>query len=283
MFTLGKCFDCIQLKSILPFREAKEETLGLITGVVIFKNDEDSKKLKTSRSFSHEISCPNTYFSQAKYNSESCRLVEQNLHENPYAGFAYNDWPFPVVYIRNDTSAQFVKKVKLCLERNLATGRECHGKIYVETPAAINSRRCYLRNNYAEVFNMDEVMVDPFCNPVMARNYFAPLVPIESDQQFKDRSVTIVAARIDSFSYFNIAPGESSVYSGLILLYSVAEQLRLNADKLKDSNANILFALFDGESFGFVGSSSFIYYNDIEVSVLPLRFLVYKLIFVLIT
>jgi nicastrin len=75
-------------------------------------------------------------------------------------------------------------------------------------------------------------------------------------------SVTIVAARLDSFSMFDGQyPGVDSATLGFVAVHAVAEALGKVRDKLSVAAGAkpVLFALFHGEAFDYIGSSRAVY------------------------
>lgn len=64
-------------------------------------------------------------------------------------------------------------------------------------------------------------------------------------------------------------PGANSVYSSLIVLLTIASLLNKQRDQIANvpdkKLSNVLYALFDGESLGYIGSGSSLYYNNFQV------------------
>jgi nicastrin len=102
------------------------------------------------------------------------------------------------------------------------------------------------------------------------QNLFSPYLRTSFNETIANRSVIILASRMDSFSFFNnLSPAADSVYSGVITLLAVAHTLAsfrseiIELQKSLTVKRNILFSLFDAESFGYIGSSSAL--NDMIV------------------
>jgi nicastrin len=102
------------------------------------------------------------------------------------------------------------------------------------------------------------------------QNIFSPYLRTSFNETIANRSVIILASRMDSFSFFNnLSPASDSVYSGVVTLLAVAHTLAsyrseiIELQKNLTTKRNILFSLFDAESFGYIGSSSAL--NDMIV------------------
>ncbi|KAK8778201.1 hypothetical protein V5799_020459 [Amblyomma americanum] len=110
-----------------------------------------------------------------------------------------------------------------------------------------------------------------YCDPLTDRNVISTLYATSSEKPVTNRSVVIVGARMDTFSMFDsIAPGADSSVSGFITLLIAAQmlnQLKV-AQKPEFVKNNVLFVLFNGEAFDYIGSSRVVY--DMETGQFPL-------------
>lgn len=105
-------------------------------------------------------------------------------------------------------------------------------------------------------------MTAQFCDPLGGWNIFSTLFETSRNETIENKSLVVLASRLDSFSMFdNISPGADSAIISVITLLSVADTLSQHKEaiKTKGKNKNIFFALFDGEAFDYIGSSDVAY------------------------
>lgn len=108
--------------------------------------------------------------------------------------------------------------------------------------------------------------VKRFCNELSGHNIFVPLLHTANNETIANHSIVILASRMDSFSFFyDLAPGADTVYTSLITLLAVSKTLAthkemiIEAQKNMTDKRNVLFSLFDGEAWGYIGSSNAVY------------------------
>lgn len=102
---------------------------------------------------------------------------------------------------------------------------------------------------------------EPVCIPLTGRNIFHHTLDLSSSKPIKPNSVIVLAVRQDSFSMFDFAPGADSVVSSLVVALAVAEMLFQPSVKAKltAKEKSLMFAMFDGEAFDYIGSSDTVY------------------------
>ena len=93
---------------------------------------------------------------------------------------------------------------------------------------------------------------------------FATLLETNKSIPINDKTIVVLATRLDSFSIFSeSSPGADSALTSLITLLSVVHTLSQPSVKEQLTNTspqrNVLFAMFDGESFDYIGSSGALY------------------------
>lgn len=103
-----------------------------------------------------------------------------------------------------------------------------------------------------------------FCSPLTAINIFSTLLETNKSVAISDKTIVVLATRLDSFSIFSeSSTGIDSALSSLITLLSVAHTLSESSVKqrLKDISPenNLLFALIDGEAFDYIGSNGIVF------------------------
>merc|ERR1712226_113135 len=114
---------------------------------------------------------------------------------------------------------------------------------------------CIRRSNYQTNLNPQT-----YCDPLGGFSAYAPLHPIPQGGDLDDNEIILVAAKMDSLSMFNgYYPGADSAISSLVTALAVAEALGKAKDDLKESKKKILFAIFNGESFDYMGSQRMVY------------------------
>lgn len=107
-----------------------------------------------------------------------------------------------------------------------------------------------------------------FCDPLGGTNIFNTLIETSKSDSIKNNSVIVLASRLDSFSMFDqISPGADSAISSLVTLLTVAHTLNKPWIKNNIKDKNVLFALFDGEAFDYIGSGRTVY--DMTVGKFP--------------
>ncbi|XP_003739717.1 nicastrin [Galendromus occidentalis] len=212
-----------------------------VSGVLVTQTN------KKAQAFSIDDTCPNRYSSFYK-GEESCQ--KNKIDGNKVSSALLRDYPFPIFYV-NET---LTEKVIVCYNKfnkdttqnSLYEKRKCSLKMFAPMNAAVDSKTCLRRTQLLSYFTLPT----HFCDPLENKNVFALLEASEPAQE-----TVIIAARLDSFSLFSgLAPGADSAVSGIVSLLTLAEALT----KVKSStirNKNILFALFNGEAFDYIGSS----------------------------
>ena len=107
------------------------------------------------------------------------------------------------------------------------------------------------------------MMTALFCDPLGGSNIFNTLLEISKKESITNNSVVVLSARLDSFSMFdNLSPGADSALTSVVTLLSVANTLaKIKSEIIAKANnkTNVLFALFDGEAFDYIGSSRVVY------------------------
>ena len=210
-------------------------------------------------SFSQDTECPNSYFGSYNHSATMWHCKYPYVSNvNPYFEFAFIKWPFPIFYIANLTLIEHLKRCNHIRER------ECLVELRSNMYGAINSKRCVNRNDaFLDSMTFRSTV---YCSPIKADNLFATLIPIRINQTIAKRSIILITARLDSFTMFDsYSPSSRSVYTGVIVLIATAHLMANNFDKLSQKNdssilyENVMFALFDGESVGYIGSSSWLF------------------------
>ncbi|XP_078049963.1 nicastrin [Augochlora pura] len=217
-----------------------------INGVLLAKNVSQPYP----DSYSPDDTCPNRY-------SGFKNCTDSSPWNPSGSALLMEDWPFPMFYIENETR---IEEVKSCFIKHnahdLQSQRQrslCALEMKSFMFAAVDSGTCIRRND----FNLH---IDPifYCDPLGDRNIHWPLTPLNKNDK---NSIILVTARLDASSLFDrISPGAENVVTGLVTLLATAYHLNnLFKNATLANNRNIVFSLFNGEAFDYIGSSRLIY------------------------
>lgn len=223
---------------------------GKANGVLILFADE-----KPDYEFSPDQTCPNANFGMYRGNlsHEEC-----GTKWNPVAdGTLFESWDFPIFAVRDKDD---INEIKKCYKNFSSPERLkaekwplCAAELRSYMLAAKDAKTCIRRSKLST--NIHHTM---YCRPLGDQNIWSTLKPLNKSEPVLDSSMIVVAARLDAASMFDgIAPGADSTVTGLVALLAIAEVL----SKFKDSykNKNVMFVLFNGESFDYIGSSKMVY------------------------
>ncbi|OTF76134.1 hypothetical protein BLA29_003365, partial [Euroglyphus maynei] len=162
-------------------------------------------------------------------------------------------------FVRNETAIQEF--------RHCQRQKNCRLQLQSFMYGTLNSRRCLKRSK-----NAMDMVESSYCKLIRARNLVATLFSVyENQSTFENRSVLMLTARLDSFTMFDsYSPGADSVYSAIIVMIAIVNTLNRNQHLIQTNRSgnsikNILYAFFDGESMGHIGSNSWIFYNNFMV------------------
>lgn len=248
---------------VKPAQFTRENILNLktnamknISGIVVI---DDRSNLV---SFSHESKCPNQY---SGLDEQTCDANQANATTwNPFGtGLLQQDFPFPIVYVKD---ADSIEKMINCTRKynkydmDQQRGRAlCSIQIKSFMLAAVNSVVCIRRTKYANNMNPRR-----YCDPLQGKNIYATayprkVVPDAAIVTTTNEEFIVVAARIDTTSMFDgIGLGAMDSLLPTITLLSTAHTLvKMLSDG--DSAKNVLFILFNGESYDYIGSQRLVY------------------------
>ncbi|XP_023209668.1 nicastrin-like [Centruroides sculpturatus] len=228
-----------------------------VSGVMILKPEDE----EIPSEFSTDRSCPNEYFG-LYYDDPSyagCKKVTWNL-PNPVQDIMYKDWNIPIFLITKNNS---ISKIKNDCFNNFNKAKNgvvrtwplCSAQLKSVMLAAKDTPTCMRRSSIITNLNPAKL-----CDPLGSYNIHTMLFPESSN--ITNRSLIIVGARLDAFSLFdNLAPGGHTAVTGLVTLISIAHTLTKLKEYLKSENLdkNILFTIFNGEAFDYIGSSRMVY------------------------
>lgn len=228
-----------------------------VSGVMVLKPDDDD----IPSEFSPEKSCPNENFGlySEDIHYARCNKIKWNPY-NPIQGMMYEDWNIPIFLITKNDSISKIKnncfnKFNKAKNGIIPTWPLCSAQLKSVMLAAKDTSTCMRRSNIITNLNPAKL-----CDPLGSFNIHTTLFPETINAT--NRSVIIVGARLDAFSLFdNLAPGGHTSVTGLVTFLSVAHTMTKLKEylKLENPEKNILFTIFNGEAFDYIGSSRMVY------------------------
>ncbi|KAF5286499.1 hypothetical protein FQR65_LT12582 [Abscondita terminalis] len=242
---------------IIPMQLLTQKTMNSLKSAKIFSGLILYNNTVTLDHFSHEHTCPNTLSNMDKtcdisWNSEG-------------TGILYQDLPFPMYYVNNDED---LEKMKDCFEKFNNFDYESHNtrslcliELEAFMFATVDTPTCIRRSNLKT--NLNPVK---FCDPLGGENVWATLFPLAN----KGGDYIVLAARLDTTSLFHgMFPGAVSPLTGVVTLLTVADYLKRMVHNNRNFTKNVLFVLFNGESYDYIGSQRMVY--DMQKGEFPIK------------
>lgn len=241
-------------------------TAGHVSAVVLVNN-------RTALDhFSQESRCPNQYGQLLR--NQTCNVERADNSWNPFGtGLLHENFPFPIHYVKDEKDIASIRdcyyKFNSFDQANQHQRSLCSIQIKSFMSAAVNSEVCIRRTNY-----MNNVNPIRFCDPLQGKNVYATLFPrdiVDPDKRAvqNDEKFILVTARIDTTSMFDgVGVGAMDSTVPLVTLITTAHTLsRILPKRTNATSPNVLFILFNGESYDYIGSQRFVY--DVEKGVFP--------------
>lgn len=247
----------------------KLQDSGHVTGIIVLRSSLNLPQ----QGFSPDKTCPNDGFGLYAGHKEysSCKKVSWNA-KNPGTDMFFTRWNFPIFLVDNETSIDII--VNQCFNKynTVKDGKHVHG--WPLCAAQLKSRMSGAKDSVTCIRRSENVVtMNPmhYCDPLTDRNVISTLYATSNEKPVSNRSVVVVGARLDTFSMFDgLSPGADSAVSGFVTLLIAAQmlnQLKVSQQPQFVQN-NVLFALFNGEAFDYIGSSRIVY--DMEKGRFPL-------------
>ena len=230
-------------ENLLKFQNS-ERVAGLVLFDLQFKD-------KLPSAFSEDKQCPNEMTSYYK-DSKEYGFCKWNSYA-PSPSIAELNLDFPMMLMRDEKN---ITSIEQCfndfnqLEKRKTIDLLCSLELKTWMYGAKSSKVCMSRSS--SDYNLETVL---FCDSINSFNVF--------DTQFKyanatskidDRSILMLISRIDALSIFdNAANGVSTTFTSLITLFSVMKILKQQQPTRKNGR-NVMYSLFDGEAFDYIGS-----------------------------
>lgn len=253
-------------ENILYLRDKAPEN---IAAIVLVNNSTNL------RDFSQESKCPNQYGGLLA--GQTCDVNKVETAWNPFGtGLLHENFPFPIHFIKDEND---IKEIHDCYAKfnsfDIPSQHQrslCSLEIKSFMSAAVSSDVCIRRNNY-----LNNVNPTRYCDPLQGKNVFATLFPREVidttettlTATSEPEKFIIVSARIDTTSMFDgLGIGAMDSAVPFVTLISTAHTLaKILPQRTSTSQLNVLFMLFNGESYDYIGSQRFVY--DMEKGVFP--------------
>ncbi|KAG7176038.1 nicastrin-like [Homarus americanus] len=235
---------------------------GKVSGVVVMVEE---NKLDLPGGFSGETHCPNHEL--GLYNDSSQSEYSGYCWKEPWnpngTSLLYMSWSFPIFLIDNETSINNIRDYYKTFNEPGTDGEPrswplCCMELKSNMFGTTNTEVCMRRRTIAtSVFQPVN-----FCDPLSDYNIWGSVKPMNSSEVTPEKSVIIVAARMDAATMFdNISPGANSAISGMVTLLAAAGALYNLKDDIMKSEVekNVLFVLYQGETWGYIGSSRMVW------------------------
>ncbi|KAG5676864.1 hypothetical protein PVAND_006671 [Polypedilum vanderplanki] len=242
---------------ILPNHFTRENIIKLrdsnyVSAIVLVNDTSDLDN------FSQESKCPNQFFRHAK--QPVCDSKNQNTVWNPFGtGLLHENFDIPIIFLAKKEESD--KVIKCYNDFNKASSRKslCSIEINSFMAASGNSEICIRRSRSLAIIRQLT-----FCDPLQGKNVYGTLYPREIVNPINrtndiDEKFIIVSAHFDTTSMFDGIALGAMEFSSVATLISSAHFLKKIIKKDKKSKYNILFMLFNGESYDYIGSQRFIY------------------------
>lgn len=216
------------------------------------------------QSFSQESRCPNQFYRHER--QPVCDVSSATNTWNPWGtGLLHENFDIPIIFLSERD--EWEKVVKCYKDFNIIKeGQDkralCSIEINSFMAAAANSEVCIRRSKFSGFIRQVH-----FCDPLKGRNIYGTLFPREivnpiNRTNDKDEKIIIVSARLDTTSMFDgVGLGAMDSLASVATLISTAHFLRkIFTDKDYESyKLNVLFILFNGESYDYIGSQRLVY------------------------
>ncbi|XP_063703257.1 nicastrin [Culicoides brevitarsis] len=273
-FLFGKPPSPPYIPVIVPRLFTRENILKLkdlgstiVSGIVLINN---RTLLET---FSHESKCPNQFGGLLQ--KQTCDATDPKNSWNPYGTDLMNeDFPFPIYFV---IEPEEIAKLVECYVKFNSFDMEhqrdrslCSVEINTLMSAAGSSETCVRRTSM--IRNLQPTR---YCDPLQGKNVYATLFEretVEDGEQTVDlaEKFILVSTRIDTSSLFDeFYLGAMSSLVPFATVVGVAQYLNKVLTPKRDENIkyNVLFVMFNGESFDYIGSQKFVY--DMEQNLFP--------------
>ncbi|CAG9809842.1 unnamed protein product [Chironomus riparius] len=240
-------------ENILKLRDSK-----FVSAIILINDTSDMTH------FSQESKCPNQFFRHI--NQPVCDVTKPETVWNPYGtGLLHENFDIPIIFLANKNESDKVVKCFKDFNTDLegqAGKALCSIELFSFMSAAGNSEVCIRRSKFAGFLKQIT-----YCDPLQGKNIYGTLFPrkiVDPENRTNDQSekIILISARLDTTSMFDgIALGALDSLASVATLITSAHYLRkiVSNDVFEKNNVNVLFVLFNGESYDYIGSQRFVY------------------------
>ncbi|VVA32857.1 PREDICTED: nicastrin [Prunus dulcis] len=212
-----------------------------VAGILVESSPEFQNKLK---GFSPDQKFPQSEF--APYQSI-------NYEWNPIgSGIMWNPYNFPV-FLLSQSSTLTLQEAAIKNEKNI--------KSYTADVAEFD---LVMQTMKAGTHDSESCLKENTCLPLGGYSVWSSLPPINFSSSEQSKPIILVVASMDSASFFrDKGLGADSPISGLISLLAAVDALS-HVDGLDDFNKQLVFIVFTGEAWGYLGSRRFLLELDLQ-------------------
>ncbi|CAL9013069.1 unnamed protein product [Prunus brigantina] len=212
-----------------------------VAGILVESSPEFQNKLK---GFSPDQKFPQSEF--APYQSI-------NYEWNPIgSGIMWNPYNFPV-FLLSHSSTLTLQEAAIKNEKNI--------KSYTADVAEFD---LVMQTTKAGTHDSESCLKENTCLPLGGYSVWSSLPPINFSSSEQSKPIILMVASMDSASFFrDKGLGADSPISGLISLLAAVDALS-HVDGLDDFNKQLVFIVFTGEAWGYLGSRRFLLELDLQ-------------------
>ncbi|CAL8137633.1 unnamed protein product [Prunus armeniaca] len=212
-----------------------------VAGILVESSPEFQNKLK---GFSPDQKFPQSEF--APYKSI-------NYEWNPIgSGIMWNPYNFPV-FLLSHSSTLTLQEAAIKNEKNV--------KSYTADVAEFD---LVMQTTKAGTHDSESCLKENTCLPLGGYSVWSSLPPINFSSSEQSKPIILVVASMDSASFFrDKGLGADSPISGLISLLAAVDALS-HVDGLDDYHKQLVFIVFTGEAWGYLGSRRFLLELDLQ-------------------
>lgn len=212
-----------------------------VAGILVESSPEFQNKLK---GFSPDQKFPQSEF--APYQSIKYEW-------NPIgSGIMWNPYNFPV-FLLSHSSTLTLQEAAIKNEKNV--------KSYTADVAEFD---LVMQTTKAGTHDSESCLKENTCLPLGGYSVWSSLPPINFSSSEQSKPIILVVASMDSASFFrDKGLGADSPISGLISLLAAVDALS-HVDGLDDYHKQLVFIVFTGEAWGYLGSRRFLLELDLQ-------------------
>ncbi|CAH0548545.1 unnamed protein product [Brassicogethes aeneus] len=225
-----------------------KKNIHTISGLVIHNKN-------TPEYFTHDNQCPNI-----NSNLKNTCGDGNPIWNKHGTGLLFNNIPFPLFFIDSDED---VKKIKDCFQKfnnhSFETQNErtlCSLQLKSFMFGATSTPTCQRRSN-----KQTNIIPVKFCDPLGDYNIWSSLYPVTDKDKnpIQNASYIVISAKMDTTSMFEKTAGAQSPITGLVTLLGVSKYLKTILPENPTEDKNVLFLLFNGETYDYIGSQRMLY------------------------